>query len=147
MNTLVWPTVLYGSEVWRPGLLDFDWSSTKRVHTTDHPPSPHYQVQADSPPAHHPHRFWCSPLSAQDSVWPHLTPTPLRSFTDTTKGQNWYPYLAYRSSKSLASISSLVRSQCQYVGVSDLLAFIGITMDRLPPFIYSLVAPSHLLPT
>jgi hypothetical protein len=71
----------------------------------------------------------------------------IQSFVDTTKGWDRYPYLAYCSSESIASTSSLVRSRCWYVGVSDLLASVGITMDRLPPFRYSLDAPGHLLPT
>jgi hypothetical protein len=31
MNTLVWTTILYGSEVWGLGLLEFDWSLVERV--------------------------------------------------------------------------------------------------------------------
>jgi hypothetical protein len=31
MDTLVRPTVLYGSKVWGPGLLEFDWSLVERV--------------------------------------------------------------------------------------------------------------------
>ena len=31
--------------------------------------------------------------------------------------------------------------------VSDLLELVGIKLDRLPPFRYSLDAPGHLLPT
>jgi hypothetical protein len=38
MDTLVQPTVLYGSEVWRPGFLEFGWSSAESV---DHTPSLH----------------------------------------------------------------------------------------------------------
>ena len=31
LNTLVCPTVLYGSEIWGPSLLESDWASAERV--------------------------------------------------------------------------------------------------------------------
>jgi hypothetical protein len=34
MDTLVRNTILYGFEVWRPGLLESDWSSAERVQIT-----------------------------------------------------------------------------------------------------------------
>jgi hypothetical protein len=70
----------------------------------------------------------------------------IRRFVDTAKGRDRYPYLAYRSSESIASASSLVHSRCRYVGVLDLLASTSITMDHLPPFRYSLDTPGHFLP-
>jgi hypothetical protein len=61
MDTLVQPTILYGSEVWGPGLLEFDWSSTERVqiillHRI-------IRCKQDSPSTHHPCRVWCLALS------------------------------------------------------------------------------------
>jgi hypothetical protein len=33
MDSLIRPIVLYGSEIWGPSLLEFDWASTERVQT------------------------------------------------------------------------------------------------------------------
>jgi hypothetical protein len=71
----------------------------------------------------------------------------IRSLLDTVKGGEQYPYFAYYSSESIASASSLICSRHYCVGVSDLLASVGITMDWLPLFRYSLDALGHLLPT
>ena len=38
------------------------------------------------------------------------------------------------------------RSHCWYTQVSALLGLIGISLDHLPPFHFSLDAPTHLLP-
>lgn len=62
------------------------------------------------------------------------------------KGQDQYPYLAYCSSEFVALAIPLSLTCYWYVGVSDLLESVGIAMDQLPLFIYSLDAPSHLLP-
>jgi hypothetical protein len=63
------------------------------------------------------------------------------------KGRDRYPYLAYCSSETIALSSPLGRARGWFAGVSDLLESVGIQMDRLPPFRYSLDAPGHLLPT
>jgi hypothetical protein len=144
MDTLVRPTVLYGFEVWELGLLESDWSLTERVQIILH------------------HIIRCKHIIRQPIVLVEFVACPFRletvyglmsllhciqSFADTTKGKDWYPFLAYCSSESIALASSLIHSHCWYVGVSVLLVLVGITMDRLPPFRYSLDALGHLLPT
>jgi hypothetical protein len=61
MDTLVRPTVLYGSEVWGPGLLESDWSSTERVQIILLRCI--IRCKQTSSSAHCPRRVWCSPLS------------------------------------------------------------------------------------
>jgi hypothetical protein len=58
-----------------------------------------------------------------------------------------YSYLAYCSLETIALASPSGRAQCWFARVSDLLESVGILMDRLPPFKYSLDALGHLLPT
>jgi hypothetical protein len=36
MDSLIRPTVLYGSEIWRPSLLEYGWASIERVQTLLH---------------------------------------------------------------------------------------------------------------
>jgi hypothetical protein len=71
----------------------------------------------------------------------------IRSFANSTKGRDRYPYLACCSSETISLSSSSGRARCWFTGTSDLLEYMGIRMDRLPPFRYSLDAPSHLLQT
>jgi hypothetical protein len=66
---------------------------------------------------------------------------------DSMKGRDWYPYLAYCSFETISLSSSSGRAQCWFTGVSDLLESVGIQIDLLPLFRYSLDAPGHLLPT
>jgi hypothetical protein len=68
-------------------------------------------------------------------------------FVDSVKGRDRYPYLAYCSSKTTALSSPSGWSRGWFVGVSNLLESMGIQMDRLPPFRYSLDALGQLLPT
>jgi hypothetical protein len=71
----------------------------------------------------------------------------IRSFVDSTKGQDRYSYLAYCSSESIALSSPYCRTWCWFVGVSDLLEFASISMDQLLPSRYLLDVLGHLLPT
>jgi hypothetical protein len=71
----------------------------------------------------------------------------IQGLADSTKGQDRYPYLAYCSSETISLSSPLGRARGWFAGVSDLLESVGIQIDRLPPFRYSLDAPGHLLPT
>jgi hypothetical protein len=71
----------------------------------------------------------------------------IRIFGDSAKGKHRYPYLAYRFSETISLSSPLGRAKGWFAGVSGLLASMSIHLDRLPPFRYSLDAPSHLLPT
>jgi hypothetical protein len=131
MDTLVRPTVLYGFEVWGDGLLESDLSSINRVKIIllrciikckQTIPQPVVLVEYGARP------FRLETIFSLISLLPYI-----QSFADVMKGWDWYPYLTYCSSESIAS-TSFVRSRCWYVGVLDLLASIGIMMDRLPPF-------------
>lgn len=61
MDTLVWPTVLYGSQVWGPLFLESDWALVERMKILL---LRHRQMQVGSPSAHRPCRVWCSGLLA-----------------------------------------------------------------------------------
>ena len=69
----------------------------------------------------------------------------LRGLADTRKGRDRYPYLAYCSSMHIARMQT-GRPKCWYTSVTEILKVLGIQIDCLPPFQYSLNAPGHLLP-
>lgn len=56
-------------------------------------------------------------------------------------------HLGYRSSDAIACASHSGKAKCWFTGVYDLLKSVGIQIDRLPLFRYSLDALGHLLPT
>ncbi|KAH9310554.1 hypothetical protein KI387_025589, partial [Taxus chinensis] len=64
-------------------------------------------------------------------------------FGDFFDERDRYPYLAYCSSVSIAQAMGRYR----FSGNFALLDLVGIQIDCLPPFQYSLNTPSHLLPT
>jgi hypothetical protein len=55
-----------------------------------------------------------------------------RSFANSVKGRDRYPYLAYCSLETIALSSPLGWARGWFAGVSDLLESVGIQMDRLP---------------
>ena len=140
-------TVLYGSVVWGPSLLRSDWASVEWIQTLFlrhiircHRFILHSIILAEF--GVHPFRL----AAIFDLVWfLHR----LRGFADTAVDRNRYSCLAYCSSISIAATdsSSGSRARCWYVQVSSLLSSIGISMDHLPPFQFSLDAPAHLLPS
>lgn len=145
MNTLVCPTVLYGSEIWGPYLLESDWASTERVQTlllrriirckktvSQHIILADFGAQS----------FWLEMVFSLVSFLHHV-----RGFADPIQSREQYPYKAYCSSETIACSTPSGQARCWFRGVSDLLESVGIQLDRLPPFQYSLNAPSHLLPT
>ena len=70
----------------------------------------------------------------------------IRGLADSSKGRDRYPFLAYYSAQTIFRDTHPGRTKCWLTEVSDLLASVGIQLDRLPPFQYSLDAPGHLLP-
>jgi hypothetical protein len=71
----------------------------------------------------------------------------IRSLADLAKGRDRYPYLDYFSYDTIALSSPLGRVRGWFARVSDLLGSVGIQIDRLPLFWFSLDAPDHLLLT
>jgi hypothetical protein len=69
------------------------------------------------------------------------------SLVDLAKGQDRDPYLAYCSFATIALSHPLGRARGCYAGVSHLLESMGIQIDRLSSFRFSLDAPNHLLLT
>lgn len=145
MDALVRPTFSYGSKVGGAGLLESDRVSARRVHTLIL-----YNI------------IRCKQTVAQPIVLVEFSARPfqlntmlslvsllhrLQRFADSVKGCERYPQLAYWSKKSIALASPSSHVRCWFIGVSDLLESVGISMGCLPPFRYSLNAPSHLLPT
>ena len=103
-------------------------------------------MQAGSPLAHNPSEFGA--LSFQLDIVFNLVSLlhRLSRYADLTKGREQYPYLAYCSLESIALANPPSCTCCWHAGVFDLLEFVGIAIDWLPPFRYSLDVPGHLLP-
>ena len=118
------PTVLYGSVVWGPSLLGFDWASIERVQTLFlrciircHRFTPHSIILAE---------FGTHPFSLAaifDLVWflHHLC-----GFVDHVGDCDRYCYLAFCSSVFTVSIESGFCRRCWYAQASSLLGSIGI---------------------
>jgi hypothetical protein len=145
MDTLIRPTVLYGSEIWGPSLLESDWASTERVQILllcniirCKQTVPQHIILAEF--GAHPFRF--ETMFRLVSFLHRI-----RSFGDSVKGRDRYPYLAYRSFEVVSLSSPPGWARCWFEGVSGLLALVGIRLDCLPTFRYSLDARGHLLPT
>ena len=145
MATLIRPIVLYGSEIWGPSLLKSDWALAERVQIVlfrriirckQTIPQHIIPVEFGAQP------FWLETMFRLLSFLHRI-----RSFGDSAKGWDRYPYLAYLSSEAISLSSPSNRARGWFAGVSGLLALVGIQLDRLPPFRYSLDAPGHLLPT
>ena len=71
----------------------------------------------------------------------------LQGFVDSINGKCCYSYLAYCSSTLIVASNLTSRVCCWYAQESRLLNTIGIDIDHLPPFHYSLDMPTHLLPS
>jgi hypothetical protein len=145
MDSLIRPTVLYGSKIWGPSLLESNWTSIERVQTLllcriirCKQTVPHHIILAE---------FGARPFRLETVFVLVFFLHRIRGLTDSAKGRDRYSYLAYYSSKTIALSNPLGRAQSWFTGVSNLLKSVGIQMDRLPPFWYSLDAPGHLLPT
>ena len=132
MDTLIRPTMIYGSEVWGPSLLDSDWASVERVQTLllcrfirCKQTVPHNIILAE---------FGAKPfrLEAIFRIVSYLH--RIRSLVDT-RGENIYPYLAYCSSENITH-NRTSRTKCWFIGMTELLGLIGIQPDHLPPFQY-----------
>ena len=70
-----------------------------------------------------------------------------RGFVDNASDRDRYSYLAYCLSISIASAKSGSHTRCWYAHASSLLGSIGIDIDHLPPFQFSLDASAHVLPS
>ncbi len=143
MDTLIRPTVLYGSEIWDPSLLESDWASVERVQTLllcrfirCKQTIPQHIILA---------KFGAQPFHLEVIFRLVSLLHRLRGLADARKGCDRYPYLAYCSSENIARMQTR-RSKCWYTSVTELLEASRIQIDHLPPFQYSLNAPDHLLP-
>ena len=145
LNTLIRPIVLYGAEIWGPSLLESDWASVERV-----------QILLLR------RIIKCKQIVLQHIILAEFGAQPFRLKTifrlvsflhriqglaDSSKGQDKYPFLAYCFAQTIACATHLGRAKCWLIGVSSLLASVGIQLDCLPLFQYSLDALGHLLPT
>jgi hypothetical protein len=125
--------------------LESNWASIERVQTL----LLRHIIKCKQTVPHH-------IILAEFGAWPFRLETMfklvsflhcIQGLADLAKGRDRYPYLAYCSSKTISLSSPLGRARGWFAGVSVLLESVGIQMDRLPPFWYSLDAPGHLLPT
>lgn len=144
IDSLVKPTILYGSIIWGPPLLDFDQASVERIkiHFLQciikcHRSTLHNIILVEF--GAHPFRLG----TRFDLFW---LLHQLWSFVDCPDDSHIFSYLAYYSYKEVAGSDSGHRSHCWYIRASALLGLVGISMDHLPPFQFSLDTPTHLLP-
>jgi hypothetical protein len=124
MDTLIRPTVLYGSEIWGPSLLESDWASAERVQILllrriirCKQTVPQHIILAE---------FGAQPFRLETMFRLVSFLHRIRSFGDSAKGRDRYPYLAYRSSEAIALSSPPGRARGWFAGVSGLLASVGI---------------------
>jgi hypothetical protein len=106
MDSLIRPTVLYGSEIWGPSLLESDWASVERVQTLllrriirCKQTVPQHIILAE---------FGARPFRLETMFGLVSLLHRIRSLADSTKGRDRYPYLAYCSSETIALSSSSV---------------------------------------
>ena len=66
---------------------------------------------------------------------------------ETCANRNRYSFLAYFSSMKIMRSNTSTRSRCWYAQATSLLDSIGIEIDRLPPYQFTLDALAHLLPS
>jgi len=145
MDTLIYPTVLYGSKVWGPCLLEINWTSVERVQILllrriirckQIIPQQIILAKFGARP------LWLETIFLLVSLLHHIW-----SFFDSVTGQDRYLYLAYYSSESIALSSPRGHTRCWFARDLALLEYVGISIDQLPPFRYSMDAPGHPLPT
>lgn len=128
MESLIRPTVLYGSEIWGPSLLESDWASAERVQTLllrciirCKQSVPQHIILAE---------FGVRPFRLETVFRLVSFLHRIRSYADSRSGQDRYPYLAYCSSETIALSSPPGRARGWFAGVSDLFESVGIHIDR-----------------
>jgi len=100
MDTLIRPTVLYGSEIWGPSLLESDWAAAERVQTL-------LLRRIIRCKRTIPQQIILAEFGAQlfqlETIFRLVSFLHrVRSFVDTLKGRDRYPYLSYCSSEAIA---------------------------------------------
>jgi hypothetical protein len=145
MDSLIRPTFLYGLEIWGPSLLEFDWASVKRAQALlvqriirCRKTVPQHIILAE---------FGDDPFLLETVFGLVSLLHRIWSLADSVTGRDRYQYLAYHSSETIALSSSSGRARCWFMGVSDLLESVGIRINCLLPFRYSLDTTGHFLPT
>lgn len=144
MDTLIRPTVLYGSDIWGPSLLESDWVLTERVQIL----LLHCIIRCKQTVPQHIilTKFGAQPFQLETVFRLVSFLHRVQSFANLIKSRDWYPYLAYCTSETIAHSTPSGRARCWFTRVSNLLESAGIQLACLPPFRYSLDAPGHLLP-
>ena len=144
LDALVRLNVLYGSMVWGP-LLSSDWASIERVQTLFlrriircHRSTPHSIILAE---------FGTHPFSLAAIFYLIWFIHCLHGFVDSIDERGRYSYLAYCSFVAIARSNTNSCARYWYAQASSLLSSIGIDIDCLPPYQFSLNAPAHLLPS
>lgn len=104
MDTLIRPTVLYGSKISGPSLLEPDWASVERVQTLllrrfikCKQTVPQHIILAE---------FGARPFRLEVIFRLVSLLHKLRGLADTRKGRDRYPYLAYCSSEHIARMQT-----------------------------------------
>jgi hypothetical protein len=71
----------------------------------------------------------------------------VHGYADSLANRDHYPYLAYYFSEAIATINASGWGCCWFAEVTCLLQLVGISMDHLPPFRYSLNSSNRILLT
>ena len=109
LNTLIYPTVLYGSEIWGPSLLESDWASPERVQILllrriirCKQTVPQHIILAD---------FGAQPFRLETVFRVVSFLHWIRGLADLSKGRDRYPYLAYCSAETIARTTHSGKAQ------------------------------------
>jgi hypothetical protein len=103
-------------------------------------------MQWDSPSSHHPNRVWGQPFQLETMFGLFYFLHHIQGLVNSVMGRYRYMYLDYHSSNMISLSIPSSQTRGWFARVSDLLGSMGIHINHLPLFWYSLDALGHLLP-
>ena len=112
LNTLICPTVLYGSEIWSPSLLESDWASAKRVQIL----LLRRIIRCKKTVPQHLAEFGAHPFRLEIVFRLVSFLHRIRGLADSSKGRDRYPFLAYYSTQTIAQDTCPGRAKCWLTG-------------------------------
>jgi hypothetical protein len=145
MEAIIKPTILYGSKILGPSLLQTDWARLEGVQTLLLKQIIHCKWMVPQTIIHA--KFGVHPFRLEVIFRSVSFLHRFRSFKDSTIGKEPYPYLALCSSEALVSDPPSGNASGWFSDVSRLLHSMIIFLESLPSFSFSLDASRHLLST
>lgn len=135
-DTLARPAAMYASPFWAPDLDARGWRRVERLQVL----MLSRMIRAKSSVPHEIMlaEFGATPLALEAAFQAVTYLHRIREFGDTTSGRARLPWLALTSSMDLAGRGD---THCWYSRLSKWMTSLGLDMDRLPPFRYSLDDP------